>query len=153
MAPFLILAGSVLGFRAFAMAGVSPLASWQADARFGLALMLLVTAAAHFNATRPDLIRMVPAGLPWPAQIVAVTGGLELLAAAGLVIPFTAPLAGIVLAALLVAMFPANVNASLRQLHLRGKRATPFALRLPIQLVFIGLALWATQAAALSVAV
>jgi uncharacterized membrane protein len=39
-------------------------------------------------------------------------------------------------------MFPANINAALRQVPLRGRPATPLWLRLPMQVLFIALAVW-----------
>lgn len=46
------------------------------------------------------------------------------------------------LAILLVAMFPANVHAARTGATLGGRPATPLALRLPLQLLWIGLLLW-----------
>jgi uncharacterized membrane protein len=43
-------------------------------------------------------------------------------------------------------MFPANINAALKQVPLRGKPATPLWLRLPMQVLFIALALWVALA-------
>jgi uncharacterized membrane protein len=42
----------------------------------------------------------------------------------------------------LVAMFPANVNAARKGTAVRGKASTPLWLRGPMQLLFIGMALW-----------
>jgi uncharacterized membrane protein len=42
--------------------------------------MFAFTAISHFySRTRPDLVRMVPAGLPAPGLLVTITGILELL--------------------------------------------------------------------------
>jgi uncharacterized membrane protein len=49
------------------------------------------------------------------------------------------------LIALLVAMFPANVNAALKKTTLVGKPATPLWLRIPMQLLLIGLLWWSTR--------
>ncbi len=106
--------------------------------------MLLVTATMHFTKTREDLVRMVPLVFPFRRQIVTVTGYLELLGAIGLLIPPTRFLAGVCLALLFIAMLPANVNAAVRGLPLRGRPATTLWLRVPMQLVFIGVALWAS---------
>ena len=73
---------------------------------------------------------------------VFVTGILEILGAIGLLILQVRTAAGICLAILFVAMFPANINAALKQVPLRGKSATPLWLRLPMQGLFIALALW-----------
>jgi len=41
----------------------------------------------------------------------------------------------------LIALLPANIHAALNQLSLRGRATTPLWLRIPLQLLFIGLAL------------
>jgi len=71
-----------------------------------------------------------------------LTGILEILGAIGLLIPHVRTAAGICLAILFVAMFPANMNAARKKVPLRGKPATPLWLRLPMQVLFIALALW-----------
>ena len=146
MVPFLVMLLSLLILRGLGAAGVGLFASWPSDAAYALALMLLVTASAHFTKTKEDLIRMVPAAFPFRPQIVTITGSLELLGAVGLVFPATRGLAGVCLALLFLAMFPANVNGAVRKLPLRGRMATPLWLRTPMQLVFIGVALWAALA-------
>jgi uncharacterized membrane protein len=107
--------------------------------------MLLFTAAAHFNAMRTDMIAMVPPAFPRPDLLVTLTGILEILAAIGILAPPTRRLAGLGLILLLVLMFPANVSAALRGVTLAGKPATALWLRLPMQLLFIGVAWWTTQ--------
>jgi uncharacterized membrane protein len=82
--------------------------------------------------------------MPRPEQVVTVTGVLEFLGALGLLLPPLAPLAGTCLAALLVAMFPANVNAARRQVMIDGKPATPLWFRSLVQVFFIAALLWAT---------
>lgn len=62
---------------------------------------------------RAELIAMVPPALPEPALLITITGVLELAGAAGLLLRPTAPWAAGGLAALLVALYPANVYAAL----------------------------------------
>jgi uncharacterized membrane protein len=85
---------------------------------------------------------MVPPQLPYPGALVTLTGVAELLGAAGLLVPATAQWAAIGLAVLLVLMFPANVHAARSGLSVAGRLATPLALRLPVQIVWIGLLCW-----------
>jgi uncharacterized membrane protein len=80
---------------------------------------------------------MVPPRLPRPGMLVTATGILELVGAAGLLVPTTAPLAAAALAALLVAMFPANVRAATKRLTIGGQPATPLVLRAILQVVFL----------------
>jgi len=134
--------GAILGARAAGAVSVEPLDSWQASTRVGLALMFMFTGVAHFNRTRDELIQMVPPQLPYPAALVTLTGAAELLGAMGLLLPATSRWAAIGLAVLLALMFPANIHAARSRLSVAGRPATPLALRLPIQLIWIGLLCW-----------
>lgn len=142
MAPFVMLLTSWLLMRALGALGVGVFASWQDDAAYALAAMFLLTASAHFNKTREDLIRMVPRPFPFPRQIIFITGICEILGALGLIFPLTRGIAGVGLLVLLIAMFPANINAARQRIPLRGRPATPLWLRAPMQIIFVGLTLW-----------
>jgi uncharacterized membrane protein len=146
MVVVLILCVSTLLFRALGALGIEALASWPDAARWGLAVMLFFTAAAHFNRMRRDLVAMVPPSFPRPDLLVTATGVLEILGAIGILVPDTRRLAGLGLIALFVAMFAANVSAARRGLTLAGKPVTPLWLRLPMQILFIAVAWWTTQA-------
>ena len=141
-----VLVVSTLLFRAAGALGVEAMASWQAAARWGLSMMLLLTASAHFNRMRKDLVAMVPPSFPRRDLLVTATGILELTAAVGIQIPQTRFLAGFGLILLLAGMFIANVSAARRKLTLNGKPVTPLALRLPMQILFIGVTWWTTLA-------
>lgn len=129
-------------FRGLGVLGVPQFLTWHDSTLWALSVMILFTASAHFTSLKEDLIKMVPKAFPYPRQIVFVTGILEILGAIGLLIPQVRTAAGICLVILFVAMFPANINAALKQLSLRGKSATPLWLRLPMQVLFIALTLW-----------
>ena len=77
---------------------------------------------------------------------MSLTEVLEALGALGLLIPATRGIAGLRLVLLLVAMFPANVSAARRGVPVRGRAPTPLRLRIPMQLLFVGLRWWATHA-------
>jgi len=146
VAPLLLLVAVLLVLRAAGALGVSPLADWRTATRFALAVMFVFTAAAHFGRQKDSLERMVPSWMPSPKWVIAVTGVLELLGALGLLLPITTPLAGIYLAVLLVAMFPANIKAARDQIMLDGKPATPLWFRTLVQVAFVAILLWATLA-------
>jgi uncharacterized membrane protein len=93
---------------------------------------------------KEDLAKMIPSIFPYPKQIIFVTGLLEILGAIGIILPAVKNLAGVCLIILLIAMFSANFNAAKSKIPLRGKPPTPLWLRLPLQLVFIGMLWWAT---------
>ena len=86
---------------------------WPVALRGGLAALFTTTGLAHFMGMRAELIAMVPPALPNPGLLVTITGVLELAGALGLLLRPTAPWAAGCLAALLVALYPANVYAAL----------------------------------------
>ena len=145
MIVLVVLFGSWLILRGMGALGVSRLATWHDSVRYALAIMFVFTGTAHFNKMRHDLARMIPSFFPQPMLIVYVTGICEFLGAAGLLIPKFRALAGICLILLLLGMFTANVNAALKGATLRGKPVTPLWLRVPMQVLFIGLIWWGTQ--------
>jgi len=129
MAPLIVLI-------AVFVVSVWPLGWWTA-LRLALCAMFLLTASAHWGRRRPDLIRMVPAGIPNAGAMVTVTGICEILGAIGLLIPAVAPYAAIGLTLLLLAIFPANVRAAREQLSIAGTPAMPIVARTLVQIVFL----------------
>ncbi len=80
--------------------------------------------------------RIVPRRLPHRRGLVYASGAAELVCAAGLLVPSTRSRAGLVSAALLVAIFPANVQMAVDVLG--SRRSTPLMkaavlARLPLQ--------------------
>ena len=63
----------------------------------------------------------------------------------GLLIPSTARLAAYGLIALLVALFPANIHAARSGHTIAGRPHTRFALRLPLQILWIALLWWSVN--------
>src|SRR5215471_20936191 len=147
MAPLIVMLVGWLVARSIGAISVQPPAdSWSGALRLALAAMFVFTAGSHFHPrTRPDLIRMVPPGLPAPALLVTATGVLELIGAIGLLVPWAQTAAAFALIALLVAMFPANVHAARGGLVIAGRRAMPLVWRLALQLFWIA-ALWWVRA-------
>ena len=145
MVVLIVLLVSWLALRGIGAAGVHALASWQGSARYALIVMFIFTATAHFHKMKHDLARMIPPYFPRPLLLIYITGVLELLGAAGLMLPQFRRLAGICLIALLVGMFVANVNAAQKGVTLRGKPPTPLWLRAPMQVLFVALLWWSTR--------
>ncbi|PRY56910.1 DoxX family protein [Glycomyces artemisiae] len=140
MAPVITLTAVTLLARLAGLLGADALTDWQLCLRIGLAAMFTLTGAVHFHPKfRTDMARMIPERLPAPAALVALTGVLELAGAAGLLIPATATAAALCLAALLVAMYPANYSAAKRGIPLAGSPATPIGIRTAEQALFIAL--------------
>ncbi len=145
----IVLIVALLVFRLLGVAGIRRFASWPASAAHAMAVMLLVTASAHFvpagvtvMPNHADLVRMVPPFVPFADAMVYATGVLELAGAAGLVLASTRWAAGLGLAALYVVMFPANVYAAVADVTLAGEAPTPLSQRIPEQVLFIAIALW-----------
>lgn len=145
MVILIVLFTSWLMFRGIGALGVGALATWQHSACYALVVMFVFTGIAHFNKMKYDLARMVPATFPRPLPLVYFTGVLEFMGAVGLLLPRFRPAAGLGLIALLIVMFPANVNAALKGTTLAGKPATRLWLRAPMQVLFIVLLLWSTR--------
>ena len=144
MAPLLVLIGATLLVRGFGLVSTA-MDSWVEAARVGLAAMLLFTASAHFGSRRAGMLQMVPGWVPYPQIVVTFTGIIEVLAAIGLFMPLLRPWVGVLLVLYLIAVFPANVQAARLETKLGNYRTTPLALRAPIQLLFIAVALWVSR--------
>jgi uncharacterized membrane protein len=122
--------------------GVARLNSWPPAVRLGMAMMLLFAASAHFTSLRHDLVRMVPAAVPNPMAIIYFTGVCEILGAVGLLISRVRFMAAVALIVFLIAVLPANIHAANAGVTLRGEPVTPLIIRIPMQLLFIGLTWW-----------
>ena len=99
-----------------------------------LTALMVVVGVAHF--VMPEVfVRMVPPSLPWPRELVLVSGVVEILLGCGLLIPRTARRAAWGLMAFLVAVLPANVYMAASHLTPEGIEARPMVLWmwLPVQ--------------------
>jgi uncharacterized membrane protein len=141
----LLLIVSCIIFRGLGFAGVSAFATWQASARDALSLMLVFTGVSHFTSMKEDLIRMMPASIPWPHAMVYFTGVCEIAGAIGLLVPEFRRAAAYALVVFFLAVLPANIHAARAGLTLRGKPATSLWLRVPMQLLFIAIAFWSAR--------
>ena len=153
MIPLVLVLETVV-FRTLGAFGVRRFASWPVSAAHAMAVMLLFTASAHFvpgdvtvMPNHDDMVRMVPPFLPFAGALVYLTGVLELLGAAGLVITATRKPAGYALAALFVTLLPANIYAAVDDVPFAGGEATPLWQRIPEQILYIAVALWVARTA------
>jgi len=112
-----------------------------------MALFYFSAGVMHFvNAA--FFIRIVPDYLPWHAALVYVSGVCEIGLGVLVLIPATREFAAWGIIALLIAVFPANVNMLVHRIPLR--EGTPpdmvaLWLRLPLQGVLIAWAWWYTR--------
>lgn len=104
--------------------------------RRGVAGLFMTAGALHFVIEK-QYTRIVPAFLPNPKLLVRISGVAEFLGGLGVLVPRTRRFSGLGLIALLVAVFPANVNMALNPERWRKVPRWALIARLPLQLVAI----------------
>ncbi|WP_328989848.1 hypothetical protein OG394_26780 [Kribbella sp. NBC_01245] len=154
--PVLLIA--TLLFRVLGALGVRRFATWTVSATHGLAVMLVMTASAHFvpasvtvMPTHADLVAMVPPFVPFASAVIYLTGVLELAGALGLVLGKTRRLAAYCLIALFVLLLPANIYAAVADVPFAGDAPSPLWTRIPEQILFIAVAALAARSRSKSV--
>ncbi len=113
---------------------------------FLAAALFLVSGTAHFRMTE-TFMRIVPPYFPDARLMVEISGVAELAGAVGLLIPKLRRAAGWGLAALLVAVFPANLYMATDHIQI-GSKPLPDSLlwgRLALQPVLIAWVLWCSK--------
>lgn len=143
MASLFVLVITAVVLRIAGWLGVAPLTSWRAVGRTSSSVMLLFTGSSHFSSMKDDFVAMLPEPVPKDVRIIYLTGLAEIAGAIGLLIPNTRRAAGMALVVQLAAMFPANVNAALKGIPLRGEPPTALWLRAPMQLLYMAV-IWLT---------
>ncbi|ATG52915.1 hypothetical protein CFK38_16340 [Brachybacterium vulturis] len=110
-------------------------------------LSVLLGAAGVLHLTRPaPFDSIVPPGLPGPARVYTCASGAAELVVAGLLVPpRTRRLGGLAACALLVAVFPANVQMAYDWRHARPRKRVIALARLPLQGVLIAQARHVTR--------
>lgn len=111
-----------------------------------LSVSIIVVGITHF--VKPEqYARIVPPQLPYPFELVYISGFFEILGGIGLLIPFVSVAAAWGLLALFIAVFPANINLAINNIPIEGIPHHPFLYwaRLPFQAVLIAWAWWYTR--------
>jgi uncharacterized membrane protein len=108
------------------------------------AITFMTTGSLHFIAEK-FFVAIVPKGLPNPKALVYISGVAEFAGGVGVLIPKTRRLAGKGLIALLLAVFPANINMALNPERFKQFPAWGLWARLPLQFAIIGQVWAATQ--------
>jgi uncharacterized membrane protein len=102
-----------------------------------LGILLIAAGLNHFR--RPDFYeRMMPPGLPWPWELVILSGIAEVVIGGLLLWPGARRLGAWMAIALFVAVFPANVQMALRPERFPEFSPTLLWARLPLQGLLIG---------------
>jgi uncharacterized membrane protein len=107
------------------------------------ASIFIVSGVLHFFLPEPYL-KIIPPFLPWPKMLLWVSGAAELAGGAGLLLRKFRRVAAYGLAALLVAVFPANIYMAVAHVPFPGILGDSWAqwLRLPLQIPMIFWALY-----------
>jgi uncharacterized membrane protein len=103
-----------------------------------LAAIMIVAGILHFVIPK-GYVRMIPRALPQPLLLVYISGVAEIAGGAGLLVPQVSRAAAWGLIALLVAVFPANINMAVNRIGLTKAPPKMWMLwaRLPLQFLLI----------------
>ena len=105
--------------------------------------LFIVADSMHFLRTE-FYLRMMPPYVPAHLLLVQISGVCEILGGIGLIVPRTRWIAAVGLIALLIAVFPANIQMALHPDAYRDVGpAAAFFVRLPLQFLMIYLVWWA----------
>jgi uncharacterized membrane protein len=106
--------------------------------RFLLAICFIIAGTFHFIGPAPYLAIMPPY-IPWPQEMIAISGVAEILGGIGTCFRVSRAAAGWGLIGLLIAVFPANLQAISTGMVVAGHAVPAWMLwaRLPFQPLFI----------------
>jgi len=119
---------------------------WKQIFRVILSIFMVTIGVLHFVKPEP-FVKIVPPQLPYPLELVYISGFFEILGGVGLLIPFVSPAAAWGLIALFIAVFPANINQAVNNIPIEGipHNQLLYWARLPFQAVLIAWAWWFTR--------
>jgi len=112
--------------------------------RIVLALFFVLAGINHFLRTG-FYLRMMPPCVPWHLAMVQISGVAEVVLGVLLLIPAASRIAAGGLIALLIAVFPANLQMALHPDTFPEFSPRALWLRLPLQAVLIAWAWWFTE--------
>jgi uncharacterized membrane protein len=106
--------------------------------RLLLVAFFVLAGINHFIAT-PIYLSIVPTYLPWPETLIVISGVAEIIGGVGVLPARTRVWAGWGLIALLLVVFPANIQAINTGMIIAGHAVPTWLLwvRLPFQVVLI----------------
>ena len=108
-----------------------------------LTALFCTAGVLHFLRPEP-FMQIVPPLLPAPYLLVLISGAAEIVGGVGLAISKLRRAAGVGLVLLLLAVFPANIYMAIYDIAPAELDLSWWghAIRLPLQLVLIGLVVW-----------
>ncbi len=106
--------------------------------RYLLAALFIIAGVGHFRNPKAYM-SIVPPQLPFPRELVLISGACEIVGGVGVLVPRTRKWAAWGLVALLIAVFPANIYSTFHGLRIGDYDVPKWALwaRLPLQLPLI----------------
>ena len=117
----------------------------RAIMRFAMAALYFAAGVAHLRSPEPFLA-IVPDWVPWPSDVVMLTGVCELAGALALLTPRLRRSAGVMLALYAICVFPANLKHAFFDIQAPGL-PTGWAYHAPRLLLQPVLVWWALYAA------
>jgi uncharacterized membrane protein len=103
-----------------------------------------VGGVAHFLSAQA-FVRIVPPYVPFPLEVVYVTGVFELLAAAAIWVPAWRRATGIALFIFTICVTPANVYMSMNPQLFPDISETALTVRLVLQVLLLACIWWSTR--------
>ncbi|MEA3174819.1 MAG: hypothetical protein QOF42_2230 [Gammaproteobacteria bacterium] len=122
--------------------GISMVAIAKRIALVVVFLWFFLGCVPHFKATAMEM-SIMPSYIPYPREMVLISGAFELLGAIGISIPRTRRAAGVGLLLLTIAVTPANVFM-LQHAERYGWPMWLLIFRLPFQVFLLWLIWWST---------
>mgnify|MGYP003384844227 CR=1 FL=1 len=120
--------------------GADPSRSWRVFSVSLCTVLFIFVGILHFAKT-PAFLRVMPPQIPFPLEMVYISGVVEILGGLGLLWKRTRPTSVMVLIALLVAVFPANIHMALNPDKFPEIPLWLLYARLPFQII-LGLWVW-----------
>lgn len=119
---------------------------WRRAARWGMALAMVFAGVSHLLMPVP-FVQHLPVWVPLREVLVAASGVVEIMLGGWLLYPAAHRLlAGRVLAAYLLAIWPANIYVAVAGIDVEGQPGGAYPwIRIPLQVLFIAWVLWSTR--------
>ena len=107
-----------------------------------IAFFFITSGISHF-VVADFFIMAMPDYLGYHKELVIISGIFEIMGAIGILVPQSRLLAGYGLIALIVAVYPANINMALHPETYNSINELFLYIRLPFQFLFIWFVWWA----------
>ena len=107
-----------------------------------IAVFFIAGGIGHFVVT-DSYIAAMPDYLSYHKELIIISGVFEILGGVGILVPQTRLLAGYGLIALIIAVYPANINMALHPEKYTDISELFLYIRLPFQFLFMWFVWWA----------